>query len=202
MNIKINNLNISIHNSEFNLKLNNYNLECNNGILCILGKSGSGKTTLLNSLTNFNESNYNKSGEFLYNNINLLDKNNIITSYVFQDLFLIPSITILENLNLINSNNIFMEIINILNLNYLLHKYPYQLSGGEKQRVCLVSSLIKNNLQLLILDEAFNQLDKVTKNTCLSYLIDYKNLKNFDIIYATNDDTDLLSLKPDNIIKL
>ena len=64
--------------------------------------------------------------------------------------------------------------------------FPHQLSGGEKQRVSIARSLV-NAPQILLVDEPTTNLDPVTADSVLEYLIDIKNSLDMTIISVTND---------------
>lgn len=127
----------------------------NKGMYFILGKSGCGKSTLLNIMSGILSLD---QGEILYNNkdiskFNKKEKNNYIRDEIgilFQRYNLIEDMTVLENLQVTKS------IKNIKNNDYidsLLTKYELidkkkqrvlTLSGGEKQRVALIRTLLNN----------------------------------------------------------
>ena len=61
------------------------------------------------------------------------------------------------------------DIIKLLNLNSLLERYPYNLSGGEKQRVAIGRALLSQ--PKLIMDEPLASLDQTKKNELLNYIV-------------------------------
>src|SRR5574344_1365001 len=152
-NIKVlNRINLSFREKEF---------------VCIIGPSGSGKTTLLNLIGGNDTA---SSGNIYYggNNLNRIDKDyyhNKIVSYIYQDYNLINNLNIMDNLTLglkftnqdINENKIRC-ILKSLNLNCNLKKDINSLSGGEKQRIAIIRSLISNN-EIILADEPTGALD-------------------------------------------
>jgi ABC-type sugar transport system ATPase subunit len=181
--IDINNLTYNING---NRVLDNINLSIpKGGILGLVGKSGSGKTTLLKCIAGHNKPNY---GQILINQISLDERNpynqEIIT--VWQDRALFPHMTVKQNIMLglkiklkkePNTVNIFNEIVQLLDLVNLLNRYPYQLSGGEKQRVALGRAIVLSP-KILLLDEPFTGIDKQSKLSIRVYL--KKIIKRFE----------------------
>lgn len=142
-------------------------------ITTIKGISGSGKTTLIDSILNLIDI---RSGSILYNQKNLNDINfkklRSKIGYLGQDNSLFNE-TIYENINLRKSNidnNIIYEYIeeleleqifenNQIDLSFMINESKDNLSGGEKQRIAFIRE-ISHNPDILIIDEAFNSLDK------------------------------------------
>ncbi len=172
-----------------------------NNIIGITGSSGSGKTTLLNIITGLLVIN---SGEVKINN-ELISKNYFEISddnigYVPQDVFLIngsikSNITIGNNLIDVNESDlkkaieiscvkdIFSNNSNI-NLETEIYDKGQNLSGGQKQRIGIARALYRNP-SLLILDEATNQIDNITKIKILKNL--KENYKDMTTIIVSHD---------------
>ena len=148
--------------------LNDINLKLNKGeIISIVGSSGSGKTTLLKCISgicNIDSGKISIESEPIHN----LEANKRNISYVFQESPLFPHLTAIENI-LFNMKEIDYEKLNYLlekmKIKHLKNRYPYEISGGENQRIAVARSLIRNT-SLLLLDEPFNNLDnEIKKNT-------------------------------------
>lgn len=153
--------------------LENINFKFNkSNIIGIKGKSGSGKSTLLNILCGLLKV---KKGQILIDGINLSrDNMNIwhkLVSYVPQDIFLFND-TLKKNI-LLNKNNISQKYLDqvllisgvqdILNkknikLDTIVNENSLNFSGGERQRIGIARSLIKNP-ELLIFDETTSGLE-------------------------------------------
>jgi len=133
-------------------------------IISIIGSSGEGKTTLLNCLSGLIDINSGsvKLNSHQIENVNASKRN---ISYVFQESPLFPHLNVLENIlfNLNHYDEKELEgLISKTSISMLLKKYPYELSGGENQRVAVVRSLIRKP-DLLLMDEPFSNLDSFNK---------------------------------------
>lgn len=136
-----------------------------NGFYLLFGESGCGKTTLLNILAGMTEF---ESGCISITNKQFhkcVDWNQIcdLVGYVTQNSFFIDYLTIGEQLELTGCEKsdipIFLAKFNMLEYE---HKYPRQLSGGEKQRLSIVQALLQNK-KILLLDEPTASLDEENK---------------------------------------
>ena len=154
-------------------KVNNVtlNIENEGDIVCLLGPSGIGKTTILRTiagLEKINKGKINLKGRTLSSeNIHIEPENrNIALS--FQENSLFPHYNIEKNINLgsdrvKNEKKIeTKEIINFLNLNKILNKFPHEISAGEAQRASLARSLVSQP-DLLMLDEPLSNVDQSFK---------------------------------------
>ncbi len=154
-------------------KVNNVtlNIENEGDIVCLLGPSGIGKTTILRTiagLEKINNGKINLKGRTLSSqNIHIEPENrNIALS--FQENSLFPHYNIEKNINLgsdrvKNEKKIeIKEIINFLNLNKILNKFPHEISAGEAQRASLARSLVSQP-DLLMLDEPLSNVDQSFK---------------------------------------
>ena len=138
----------------------------------IMGKSGCGKTTLLKTLglidkpTKGNLYFCGKETRKLWND-ELADIRRREIGFVFQDFYLMDSLSISENIMLpmvLDKKNVRKcmekgkEYAEHFGLSHLMKKYTYELSGGEKQRVAISRALI-NNPDLILADEPTGNLD-------------------------------------------
>ncbi len=154
-------------------KINNVSLKIENegDIICLLGPSGIGKTTILRTiagLEKINKGKINLKGRTLSSeNIHIEPENrNIALS--FQENSLFPHYNIEKNINLgsdrVKDNKKIntKEVINFLNLNKILNKFPHEISAGEAQRASLARSLVSQP-DLLMLDEPLSNVDQSFK---------------------------------------
>lgn len=140
--------------------------------VAIMGESGSGKTTLLNILASLDKP---TSGEVLLNGKSIVSiKEKEISAFrrenlgfVFQDFNLLDTFSLQDNifLPLVLSGKSYDEmdkrltpIARKLNIGGILNKYPYEVSGGQKQRAAVARALITNP-QLILADEPTGALD-------------------------------------------
>ena len=140
--------------------------------VAIMGESGSGKTTLLNILAALDKP---TSGEVLLNGRNIVEiKEKDISAFrrdnlgfVFQDFNLLDTFSVQDNifLPLVLAGKSFDEmsrrlqpIATKLGIRDILNKYPYEISGGQKQRTAVARALITDP-QLILADEPTGALD-------------------------------------------
>ena len=138
----------------------------------IMGESGSGKTTLLNLLASVDRP---TDGEILLNGKNTVSiKESSLAKFrrehlgfVFQDFNLLDTFSLKDNifLPLVLSGKKYEEmetrlvpIAQMLEIDELLEKYPYEVSGGQKQRAAVARALITKP-QLILADEPTGALD-------------------------------------------
>ncbi|MBX9669073.1 MAG: ATP-binding cassette domain-containing protein [Candidatus Obscuribacterales bacterium] len=146
--------------------LNDISLSVRAGeIISVLGKSGCGKSTRLNLIAGLMKP---IAGEISINH----DKSRCNIGYIFQEDALMPWRTVKANLALAQEIGkvphqqwqvSLMDLLSRFHLSEnILEMYPTQLSGGMRQRVSIIQSLLFNP-QLLLLDEPFSALDFCTK---------------------------------------
>ena len=150
--------------------LNNISLDVNTGeIVSIIGPSGIGKSTLLRCICGLEKID---EGEIIINENRLNFKKNklanLAVGMVFQDYNLFPQYSILDNITLplikvlkitkIEATEIAKKILLQMDLLEKINYYPYQLSGGEKQRLAIARTLAVNP-QIICFDEPTSALD-------------------------------------------
>ncbi|HEX3077110.1 MAG TPA: ABC transporter ATP-binding protein [Lachnospiraceae bacterium] len=159
--------------------LNNVNFSVEAGeYVAIMGASGSGKTTLLNILASLDKA---TAGEVKLDGTDLAKiKDSQISAFrrenlgfVFQDFNLLDTFSIKDNilLPLVLSRKsysqmepLLLPIAKKLQIDDLLEKYPYEVSGGQKQRAAVARALITSP-KLILADEPTGALDsKASQN--------------------------------------
>ena len=161
----------------------------------ILGPSGSGKSTLLNIVSGLEKPD---KGSIFYDDkeiTNLNDKeltefrrNNI--GFIFQQYYLLQNLNVDKNVRMgadLISNTNYKEIIKAVGLENKLNKYPYELSGGEQQRVSIARALSKKS-NVLFLDEPTGALDEKTGRTILDYISKLQKKEKFTIVMITHNE--------------
>lgn len=151
--------------------------------VAIMGASGSGKTTLLNCISTIDTV---TSGHITVNNQDITkikdkdfaDFRRENLGFIFQDFNLLDTLTIEENISLslvINKQNPadidkrVHAIADKLGIRDILSKFPYEVSGGQKQRCACARALI-NEPKLILADEPTGNLDSKTSQDVLSLL--------------------------------
>jgi len=148
--------------------LRDINLTVNEGeYLALLGPTGAGKTVLIEYIAgihNPNKGSIKVDGEDI-TNLFMEDRN---IGYVPQDYALFPNLTVEKNISYglearrmqpEQLNSIVSEMITRLEIDYIKHRMPLHLSGGEKQRVALGRALATKP-KVLLLDEPLSALDE------------------------------------------
>ncbi len=161
----------------------------------ILGPSGSGKSTLLNIVSGLERPD---KGNVFYNDkeiTNLNDKeitdfrkNNI--GFIFQQYYLLQNLNVDKNVRMgadLVNNKDYKDIIKAVGLENKLDKYPYELSGGEQQRVSIARALAKKS-KILFLDEPTGALDEKTGRLILDYISKLQKKEKFTIVMITHNE--------------
>src|SRR5690554_5572617 len=170
----------------------------NTGLICLLGPSGSGKTTLLNVIGGLDRVD---SGKIKFKDYRLskyqTSKWDVIRNnhfgYIFQNYYLLPDLTVYENLELVLKmlglgKDKIDERIDYALTAVGMHKYkkrkPNQLSGGQQQRIAIARALVKSP-DVVIADEPTGNLDE--KNTTQIMNIIKKISKDCLVILVTHE---------------
>lgn len=166
----------------------------------IMGASGSGKTTMLNCISTIDT----VSAGHIYldgNDVTEIREKEIARfrreklGFVFQDFNLLDTLTISENIALaLTINKVLVdeidrrvdEIAERLNISEILDKYPYQVSGGQRQR-CACARAIVNNPKLILADEPTGALDSHSARMLLSTMQEMNKQLNATILLVTHD---------------
>lgn len=178
------------------IALKNTNISLEKGdIGVILGPSGSGKSTLMNILGGLDRSD---SGEAIVDGIDItkLSDDELVeyrrekTGFIFQSYNLMPHLTVLENIEIIeNISQSPLDINEVLDAVGLMNKknrFPKELSGGEQQRVAIARAVIKNPA-ILFCDELTGALDYKSAIDVLSLIQDINRKFNTTILIITHN---------------
>lgn len=181
--------------------IQNVSLKIEKGeMLGVIGKSGCGKTTLLKILGGIlrptsGEVFYQNEDIYQYSNEKLENYRRLSVGTIFQDYRLLDNLSIRENIMLpaiLNHDDINFAIdkaektAKILDIENKLDCYPYELSGGEKQRAAIGRALI-NNPNVILADEPTGNLDPKTTREVIELLLEVKNTLGKTIIIVTHD---------------
>ena len=162
--------------------------------LVILGASGSGKSTLLNVLSGLEKPD---SGHVYYDEEDLsqLTEAQLTAfrraqiAFIFQQYFLLPNLTVEQNVKMganLAGNQDYIRILEALGLGDKLQHYPSQLSGGEQQRVAIARALAKRP-NVLFLDEPTGALDEATGRQILAYISSLQDELGFTLVMVTHN---------------
>ena len=169
------------------LAIDKFKLFIPKGEFCsIIGPSGCGKTTLLNLISGLDNSlngaiNFGKNKSI----------NSIKLAYMFQTPRLLPWLNVIENVEVVLSNeqkkmSISKDILSMMGLEKFFKYYPNKLSGGMQRRVALARSFATEP-ELLILDEPFISLDEPIADMLREMLIKLWTKQPTTIIFVTHD---------------
>lgn len=166
----------------------------------VMGASGSGKTTLLNMLATIDRV---TAGHIYYENVDITElseddlaefrKKNL--GFVFQEYNLLDTLTIEENIVLAltlqggKKEDIMSScssILKLLEIEDIRDKFPYQVSGGQKQR-CACARAMVNHPKLLLADEPTGALDSKSAQTLLETFVNLNNTMEATILMVTHD---------------
>lgn len=166
----------------------------------IMGPSGSGKTTLLNMIATIDDV---SSGNIYLDGKDLteINRKNIAKfrrenlGFIFQDFNLLDTLTIHENIalaltiNKTNKSEIDGKVLAVakeLGIEHLLGKYPYEVSGGQKQRTACARALVTNP-KLILADEPTGALDSKSAQMLIEMMANLNKDLGATILMVTHD---------------
>jgi len=180
------------------------------GVTAVFGPSGCGKTTLLRAIAGLEP---DTKGSLTVNAQQWLGPQGCKAveerrvGVVFQNPSLFPHLTVEENLlygrNRLRKARESVEIkhlIDSLELEKLLPRYPEGLSGGEKQRVALGRALLAEP-KLLLMDEPLSALDQSSREKLMSLLEKFLQQIDIPVLYVTHSSEEVARLA-DNLVLL
>ena len=168
-------------------------------LISFLGESGSGKTTFLKCLAGLegiNAGSISLNSNFLNNEKTFVRPQKRKIGFVFQDYPLFPHLNILDNItfNLERKYKSKLDyILKLTGLQFLVERFPHEISGGEQQRACIARALIREP-ELLLLDEPFSNLDSTIKESMKEEIFKIVKETNTTTILVTHDINDALNI--------
>ena len=177
----------------------NFNVEAGE-FLAIMGASGSGKTTLLNCISTIDTI---SAGSILLDGVSIADLSEEALAkfrrerlgFVFQDFNLLDTLTIEENIGLALSlnhqnpgtvQNRVREVAGKLGITDILAKFPYQVSGGQKQRTACARAMVAGQ-SLLLADEPTGALDSKASKNLLEIMTTMNQDRGATMLMGTHD---------------
>lgn len=160
-------------------------------VVCIVGKSGCGKTTLFHALAGLTTP---EAGE-----IDLCGKSIVgspgYVSYMLQKDLLLPNKRIVDNValpysiageSLESARQKAFDLLCQFSLDAYANSWPYELSGGMRQRVALLRTYANDN-KLILLDEAFSALDAITRLDVRSWFFKATRAAHKSVVAISHD---------------
>jgi len=181
--------------------LNNVSCTIHQGeMVAIMGSSGSGKSTLMNIigfLDRVTDGDYFFSGRHVSQlaEIDLSNIRNKKIGFIFQSFFLLPRLSVLQNVMLpllyrgvkkeISRAKAY-DILEKLNMSKFQKHKPEQLSGGQQQRIAIARALV-GDPELILADEPTGALDSKTGKEVMDLLVELNTQNSCSIVVITHD---------------
>lgn len=174
-------------------------------LLALLGPSGSGKTTLLRVIAGLESAD---SGQVLFHGKDATNQHvrERQVGFVFQHYALFRNMTIFENVafglrvrpkefrpSKTEIRERVMELLHLVQLDWLADRYPHQLSGGQRQRIALARALAVEP-KVLLLDEPFGALDAKVRKELRSWLRRLHDDMHITSVFVTHDQEEALEV--------
>jgi len=161
-------------------------------VVVLFGPSGSGKTTILNAISGITNPDIGfiqlNDRPLFQTKRSALPVQKRQLGYLFQDYALFPHMTVKKNIQYgMKDTALVKRLVDVVGIHPLLHSYPHQISGGEKQRVALVRALATKP-EALLLDEPFSALDEKTRIECQDELLRLHAEWNIPVIMVTHNE--------------
>jgi putative ABC transport system ATP-binding protein len=183
--------------------VNDVSLQINKGdFISIIGPSGSGKTTLVNllgCLDNPTSGELSLAGRSIFNKGKRLSERDLTKirretfGYIFQNFYLIPTLTVMENVMLPltfyrkpGTENEAVKLLQLLGIEHRKDHLPGQISGGEMQRVAIARAMV-NMPEILLADEPTGNLDTKRSVEILKVLQELNRNIGLTVIMVTHN---------------
>src|SRR5258707_3638484 len=156
--------------------------------VCLIGASGCGKSTLLRIVAGFEQP---TSGDVRVYDAPITGPGSD-RGMVFQDYALFPWMTVMDNIafgpkqkDLKDAKDIASRYLDMVGLAKFADRFPYQLSGGMKQRVA-IARVLANEASILLMDEPFGALDALTREQLQDELLEIWARTQVTVIFVTH----------------
>ena len=187
------------------IALKDINLTIETGkFVSFVGPSGCGKTTLLRLIEGFE----NPTEGIIKDDGEIVTEPSSQRGFIFQNYSLFPWLNVIDNVIFglgINgkpekeNKKRAMEYLETVGLKDFANSYPHELSGGMKQRVAIIRSII-NDSKSLLMDESFSALDVQTKHKLQKQIYKICQEKNKTIIFVTHDIDEAVFLSDEIVV--
>ncbi len=184
----------SVRNVSFRVKKGDF--------VSIIGPSGSGKTTLINllgCLDNPTSGDLSLGKRTIFGNGHRLSENELtairreLFGYIFQNFYLIPTLTVMENVLLPltfyrkpGTDNEAAYLLKLLGLEHRKDHLPGQISGGEMQRVAIARAMV-NKPEILLADEPTGNLDSARSAETVDIMKELNRSTGLTIVMVTHN---------------
>jgi putative ABC transport system ATP-binding protein len=194
---------IYLRGSEEIAAVNDVSLQIDKGdFISIIGPSGSGKTTLINllgCLDNPTSGELFLAGRPIFGKARRLSERELtkirreLFGYIFQNFYLIPTLTVMENVMLPltfyrkpGSEDAGIKLLKLLGIDHRKDHLPGQISGGEMQRVAIARAMV-NKPEILLADEPTGNLDTKRSTEIVQVLQDLNRNEGLTIVMVTHN---------------
>lgn len=202
--IKITNLTKIYHRGiEEVIAVNEVSFQINQGeFISIIGPSGSGKTTLVNllgCLDNPSSGELRLGDRSIFGNAKRLSERDLTKirreafGYIFQNFYLIPTLSVLENVVLPltfyckpGADDEALKLLKLLGIDNRKDHLPGQISGGEMQRVAIARAMV-NKPEILLADEPTGNLDTKRSTEIVQVLRELNRTVGLTIVMVTHN---------------
>jgi len=198
------------------ISVNHVSFQINRGeFISIIGPSGSGKTTLINllgCLDNPTSGDLRLGGRSIFGGTKRLSERDLTKirreafGYIFQNFYLIPTLTVLENVALPltfyckpGAEQEAPKLLKLLGIDNRQDHLPGQISGGEMQRVAIARAMV-NKPEILLADEPTGNLDTKRSAEIVGVLRELNKSVGLTIVMVTHNQE--LARQADRILEM